>query len=87
MRICILCENEKIAEARERAKTITSENALSIPLSKSGEEPATHWFCSMEVTEAGYEKILELQKNTEVEIASPFDFLKKKKLQIIKTKK
>lgn len=84
MKICILCENDKIESARERAKAITSENALSVPLSKSGEEPATHWFCSMEVTDEGYQKILELQQNTEIEISSPFEFLKKKNLKVVK---
>lgn len=86
MRICILCEDDKVEFAREKAKAVTSENSLKIPLSKNGEEPTTHWLCSMEVTEEGYRKIMDLQQYTEIEISSPLDFLRKKNLKIIKKK-
>jgi hypothetical protein len=84
MRLNILCEDSKIAAAREKAKAITGESVLNIPVSKDGKEPATHWFCSLEVNEEGQKKILDLQEHSVIEEGGPKDFLKKWSLKIIK---
>ena len=39
MRICILCEESKVLQARAKMK---SDNILNIDLSPTGELPATH---------------------------------------------
>jgi hypothetical protein len=39
MRICILCEESKVLQAREKMK---NDNILKIDLSPTGELPATH---------------------------------------------
>lgn len=83
-RLNILCENAKVADARKKAKAIMNEDVLVVPLSKRGKLPATHWFCSLTVTEEGYQKIMEIQEHSVIEEGSPKDFLKKWGLEIIK---
>jgi hypothetical protein len=58
---------------------------LGIPLSETGELPATHWFCFMNVTEAGYAKVKSVQEHSIIEESSPKEFLTKNGLKIIKT--
>jgi len=48
MRICILCEESKVSQARKKMK---NDNILKIDLSPTGELPATHKLCVMAVTE------------------------------------
>lgn len=83
-RVCILSTDANVAEAREIAKTIANEETLKTPVSESGKHPATHWFCCMSATDAGFEKLLELQKNSVIEESGPKEFLSKWKLRIIK---
>jgi hypothetical protein len=83
-RLNILCEDAKIAIAREKAREIMNKDVLTVPLSKKGNSPATHWFCSLNVTEAGYQKIMGIQEHSIIEEGSPKEFLKKWSLQIIK---
>lgn len=85
-RLCILCENDVVNKARERSKTFLNADVLKIPLSKTGEFPATHWFCHLQTTEEGYVKFLEMQKYTIIEEGGPKDFLSKRKLKIIRDK-
>lgn len=90
MFICILATNENVEQVRERAKQIEkfAERAdiLKIPVSESGEAPATHWFCWFKPSEEVKEKIFELQDLSEVEISSPINFLEKKNLKRIDKK-
>ena len=76
MRICILCEDINIVEARENCKNIfpvekleinvskfidsdkLPKTHLSIPVSETGELPATHWFCFMSTNEEAYNRII-----------------------------
>lgn len=83
-RVCILSTTENVVEAREIAKEITNGDVLKVPASKKGEEPATHWFCCLSTTEEGFEKLLELRKNSIIEEAGPKEFLSRWKLTIIK---
>jgi hypothetical protein len=86
-RLNILCEDSKIADARNNAKTIIGEDGLTTALSKDGKLPATHWFCSLEVTDAGYQKIMAVQQHAVIEEGSIKDFLKKWKLHVIREQK
>ena len=83
-RLNILCEDSKVTVAREKAKAIMNEDVLIVPLSKKGKAPATHWFCSLNVTEDGCEKIMAIQEHSVIEEGSPKEFLKKWGLEIIK---
>ena len=44
MRINILTENSKVEQVRE---AWVSKDIMKIPVSPTGEYPATHWFCTM----------------------------------------
>jgi len=61
-----------------------SKQHLSIPLSETGKQPATHWFCFCNVDDAGYQKLLSVQEHSIIEQSSPKEFLAKWNLQIIK---
>ena len=82
-RLNILCEAAKITEARAKAKEIMNADVLTVGLSKSGKAPATHWFCSLNVNEEGYQKIMGIQEHSIIEEGSPKYFLKKWELQTI----
>lgn len=86
MRVNILTKNKNIKEVREKAKDIFGKDVLKIGLSKTGEEPATHWFCSLECTEDGYKKLLEINENSVIEVGPPKSFLEKNGLKLIKEK-
>lgn len=103
MKICILCEDANVVEARERSAGVLPKHErtpsptifgkseevdlvskhLSIPLSETGELPATHWFCFVNVSDATYQKMLESQKHTIIEEARPSEFLAKHNLKRI----
>lgn len=82
MRINILTENDKVEKVRE---AWVNKNVMKIPCSATGEEPVTHWFCTM----AGSEELMMSiynKKNLsimELEIG-PKEFLNKWNLKIIK---
>jgi hypothetical protein len=87
MRVCILCEDKFVTEARESAKTILpNHKVLSIPVSPNGILPATHWFCVCNVNEDNYKKLLGLQKNSKISVCLPKVFLEEFKLKLIDTK-
>jgi hypothetical protein len=81
MRVCILCENEKLDLVKKSTKL---ENILTIPLSESGTLPTTHWFCCIATTEEKANKMVERSNLTTIEISEPKEFLEKWNLQIIK---
>lgn len=81
MRICILCEESKVEQVREKMKR---DNILTIPCSESGELPATHRFCSMAVDEKKSQELLSKAEITTMEISGPKEFLTKWNLKIIK---
>lgn len=105
MRLCILCEDANITEARKRSAEVlpkyelaekllelkkkkdpeVSLDHLKIPLSPTGELPATHWFCFINTNEATYQKMLASQKYTIIEEAVPSEFLDKHNLKKIKS--
>lgn len=81
MRICILCEESKVEQVREKMKR---DNILTIPCSESGELPVTHRFCSMAVDEKKAQELLSKAEITTMEISAPKEFLTKWNLKIIK---
>jgi hypothetical protein len=80
MRICILCEESKVLQAREKMK---SDNILKIDLSPTGELPATHKFCFMAVTEERGKQLMDSAELTIIEAMGPKEFLEKHNLKKI----
>jgi len=83
MKVCISCEDSKKAEVKETAKSIISADILKIPVSESGELPATHWFCCLTCNDEMYAKLLAVQNHTTIEVSDPKEFLQKWNLKII----
>lgn len=83
-RLCILCDDENVEKARERVKTFLNADVLNIPVSGTGNFPATHWFCHLQSTEDGYAKFMEMQKYTIIEEGGPKNFLSKRNLKVIR---
>ena len=102
MRLCILCEDKNIVEARENCKNVFKvekveinlpnfidkdklpKTHLSIPVSETGQLPATHWFCFMSTDDEGYNRIVNNSLYSTIEQGSPKEFLEKWNLKIIK---
>ena len=80
MRICILCEESKVSQAREKMK---NDNILKIDLSPTGELPATHKLCVMAVTDERAKQMIESAELTIIEAMNPKDFLAKHNLKKI----
>lgn len=82
MRINILTENDKVEQVREAWVT---KNCLKIPVSPTGEEPATHWFCSMAGEES---KMMEIYNKKNLSIMElgigPKEFLNKWGVKVIR---
>jgi hypothetical protein len=81
MRVCILCEEEKVSQVREKMK---NENILNILCSETGQLPSTHRFCSIATDEKGAKDMLDRAEITTIEISGPKEFLAKWNLKIIK---
>jgi hypothetical protein len=79
MRICILCEESKVLQAREKMK---NDNILKIDLSPTGELPATHKLCVMAVTEEKAKQLMDSAELT-IEVMGPREFLEKHNLKKI----
>jgi hypothetical protein len=82
MRINILTENDKVEQVRE---AWVNKNVLKIPCSATGEEPATHWFCTMAGSEEQMMKIYNKKNLSIMELGiGPKEFLNKWGVKIIK---
>ena len=80
MRICILCEESKVQQAREKMK---NSEILKIDLSPTGELPATHKLCVMAVTEEKAKEMIDSAELTIIEAIHPREFLEKHNLKKI----
>jgi hypothetical protein len=80
MRICILCEESKVSQAREKMK---NDNILNINLSPTGELPATHKLCVLAVTEQKAKEMIDSAELTIIEAMNPSEFLEKHGLKKI----
>jgi hypothetical protein len=91
MRLCILATDENVEAVRTTAKTnipsLADLPVLTIPVSASGEMPATHWFCNFLVSKETHSKLMELKSLSEMEFASTSNFLKDRDLKIIKRRR
>jgi hypothetical protein len=107
MRLCILCDDANVADARTRSLTVLpvpeiqvnfktalmaakgldnkDMNHLNIPLSSSGELPATHWFCFINANQELYDKMKANQLHTIIEEGIPSEFITKYGLKRIKS--
>ena len=80
MRICILCEESKVSQAREKKK---KDKILKIDLSPTGELPSTHKLCVMAVTEEKAKQMIDSAELTIIEVMNPKEFLEKHNLKKI----
>ncbi len=80
MRICILCEESKVQQAREKMK---NSDILKIDLSPTGELPATHKLCVLAVTEEKAKEMIASAELTIIEAMNPKEFLEKHNLKKI----
>ena len=80
MRVCILCEESKVLQVREKMK---SDNVLTIDLSPTGELPATHKFCVMAMPDDKAQKLIDSAELTIIEAMGPKEFLEKHNLKKI----
>ena len=80
MRICILCEESKVLQAREKMK---NDNILKIDVSPTGELPATHKLCVMAVPDERAKQMIESAELTIIEAMNPKEFLAKHNLKKI----
>lgn len=94
-RICILCTDADVDKARDASKGIIEMAAspilpagaarhLSIPVSPTGNKPATHWFCHLNCTEEVFERIRSAAVYSTVEESGPKDFLERNGLQLVR---
>ena len=80
MRICILCEESKVQQAREKMK---NSEILKVDLSPTGELPATHKLCVLAVTEEKAKEMIDSAELTIIEAMNPKEFLEKHNLKKI----
>ena len=80
IRICILCEESKVLQVREKIK---NDNVLKIDLSPTGKLPATHKLCVMSVPEEKAKQMMDAAELVTVEESGPREFLEKHNLKKI----
>jgi len=80
MRICILCEESKVQQVREKMK---NSEILKVDLSPTGELPATHKLCVLAVTEEKAKEMIDSAELTIIEAMNPKEFLEKHNLKKI----
>lgn len=89
MRLCILAPAEHVETIRQTAREngLDHKYMLTIPTSKTGEEPATHWFCNFKVSQEMCDKLLALKNLSEMEVTDNWqEFLKSQEVKLIRIK-
>jgi len=81
MRVCILCEKDKVIQAQS---CIGNQGLFKINLSPSGELPVTHKLSVIATTETKVQEFLKFSDLVTVEVSNTNDFLTKYGLKIIK---
>jgi carboxypeptidase C (cathepsin A) len=87
MRMCILASDEHVETIRQTAKNngLVDMSLLTIPVSKTGELPATHWFCNFKVSETMRDKLLAMKNLSEMEETDNWqEFLNSRELKTCK---
>jgi hypothetical protein len=82
-RLTIICEDKWIDEARERAKLLFKHDVLKIPVSETGELPATHWICTLHLDDEKFDSILNLKNKSMMFEMSSREVLKEMNLKKI----
>lgn len=67
-----------------REKFDLTHKHLRIPVSETGQLPATHWFCYLSTDQDGYDKLVSNAKYSTIEVSGPKEFLVKCGLMIIR---
>ena len=87
MRICILATAENVDTVRETARQNLPEFAnhrmFDTPVSADGTMPATHWLCHFKVSQGMVDKLMALKNLSDMEVATPSEFLSDRNLKII----
>lgn len=84
VRLCILVDDAHVDEVRRIGKKVMLHFCLKIPVSATGENPATHWFCTMTVNQELHDKLMKLANWSEMEVGRPKAFLEKRGLRVIR---
>lgn len=79
--ICILCEESKVQQVKDK---LGKDNILKIEVSETGQKPATHYFCTMMLSEEKAQRLFSKQELTIIEFSKAKDFLEKWNLKIIR---
>lgn len=81
-KLCILCNVDDLQAVRSKMR---NPGILHIPVSPTGQEPATHMFCEMFTDATKTSRFLALQNLTVMEeVDSAENFLAERNLLIIK---
>ena len=72
--ICILCEESKVQQVKDK---LGKDNILKIEVSETGQKPATHYFCTMVVSEEKSQRLFDKRELTIMELSKAKDFLEK----------
>ena len=81
MRVCILCEESKVSQVKEK---MNNGDILKMSLSPTGELPITHKFCVMSVSDEKAKKMIDSAELTIIEAIEPREFLEKHNLKLVK---
>jgi len=84
MRMTIVCEDRHVDEVRLASQSLIRGNNMRIPLSPTGEAPATHWMCVLQVNDEGRQRLASLKKHSLMANASPKALLQEMGLKRIK---
>lgn len=89
--ICILAEDAKVEQVREKAKTTwpnisEKHQFLALPLSPTGLLPVTHWLCTLTVTATRVEELKALQEFSTIEEISAKDLMTRMRLKNVSRK-
>jgi len=92
MNVCILVPAEDVEKVRDSAATLDAfkgadrSKLMNIALSATGDEPATHYFCSANVSQEVYDKMQAMRKYSEMTTEEAKPWLQSKGLKVVKAK-
>lgn len=81
MRVNILVKKEDLETVKQNE---TNKDIFLIKVSPTGQEPATHYFCTIPGDQEKIDKILNKQNLSIMEVGGPKEFLNKWGLKIIR---
>ena len=89
MRICILASAENVETVRQTAKEKLPDLAnvplLNMPVSASGNLPATHWFCNFKVSQEMCDRLIAAKELSIMEVTDDWKrFLEDQGLKLVR---